>query len=170
MSAGLDENGNPTFNNPTYDWDDFCSFLTMFRKVAHAEQEQIYLPSILKIIMRYSPDEVRDIWRDAVRRINAIIEGRSAVIQYSVSTAEGRKKFTGSQVLNCLINGLIFHDDPELAVELSKLEEVEWGCHIFMLNGEIIMPVMNTCIALRNLMFRLGRLPESDFPPPDREP
>jgi hypothetical protein len=99
--------------------------------------------------------------------INAIITHRYSAIQYDVSTPEGRKKYTGSQVLDILVNGRIFHEGQDKAGELASLDQVEVDCHIFMLNIEIIKPVMNCCIALRNLMYRLSLLSESDFPPPD---
>jgi hypothetical protein len=169
MSAGFNENGEPMFSNPTYDWEDFCSFLTMFRKIAAAKNESIYLPKILKLVMRCSSEDVRDIWRDGIDQINAIIEGRFSAIQYAIGTPDGRKKYTGAQVLDVLINGLVFHDVPEKVNDLLWLGEVEMGCHIFMLNIEIIMPVLNTCIQLRNLAYRLELLPDDDFPPPDPE-
>jgi hypothetical protein len=49
MGAGFDENGDPFSKIPSYDWEDFRSFLTLFRKVAAAEDESIYLPKILNL-------------------------------------------------------------------------------------------------------------------------
>jgi hypothetical protein len=154
MGAGVGLDGESIVNNPTYDWDDFCSFLTMFRKVACSDDEPVYLPKILNIVMRYSPNNVREMWREPAKQINAVITHRFSAIQYSVATPEGRKKYTGSQVLDILINGRIFHEGQDKAAELSALDQVEVNCHIFMLNIDIIKPVLNRCTELRNLCTR----------------
>jgi hypothetical protein len=154
---------------PQYDWENFRSFLTMFRKVAVAKSEPVYLPKVLKIVMRCSNDEARAAWKEGIRKVNAIIAGRYSAIQYGVITPHGRTNYTGCQVLEILINSLIFHEGEDKADDLLNLNMAEMGCHIFLVLGEIICPVLNTCIQLRNLMYRLQLLPESDFPPPDPE-
>ncbi len=152
---------------PQYDWEDFRSFMTDFRKVAILQSEPAHLIRILNIVMKYSSDEIRGLWRDGKKRIIAIMEGRHAAMRFNALTPTGRREYSGRKVLDTLINGRIFHDSPDLADDLECLDSVEPNCHIFMVVMEVICPVLNTCIQLRNLIYYLQLLPEADFPPPD---
>ncbi len=43
ISGSRDENGEFHSRGPDYDWDDFRSFMTIFRKIGIAEKEPTYL-------------------------------------------------------------------------------------------------------------------------------
>lgn len=159
--------GQPQFVVPTYDWDDFRSFLTGFRIVI-SNDEPIYLPNMINIAMKYSDDPVRDAWRDHTRLINAILAGKFNGLQYGVGPIEKRTLYNGRQLLDILINGKIFHEGQDKAADVKNLGETDRENHVFVVLNEVIAPVMRFSAALRNLIFWLQILPESDFPPPDR--
>ena len=54
VSCGLDADGEERTTAPDYDWDDFRSFMTIFRKVGIAEGEPTHLAKIYKLIGRYA--------------------------------------------------------------------------------------------------------------------
>jgi hypothetical protein len=171
MGIEIAQGGERRFVAPTYDWEDFRSFLTIFRKIALSSDEPIYLPKIIRIVEHYGDMDTRNYIRDSRREIIAIIEGRFGALRWGDS--QRGKLYGGRQILDVLVNGVVFHEGQDLADDVSRLKGSEIGCHIFLLVGEIIFPVLNYCIHLRNIMWSQDLFPRSEFPPinddsPDR--
>src|SRR5688500_17887194 len=59
VSCRPDPDGEAHVTGPDYDWDDFRSFMTVFRKVGIARGERTHLAKVYKLIGRYASDALR---------------------------------------------------------------------------------------------------------------
>jgi hypothetical protein len=162
---GFSRGARPRFVTPKYDWEDFRSFLTIFRKIAVAEGESIYLPKIINVVSRYGDAQIRDYLKNSKRHITSIVEGRAGVLRWGIKRPHGNLEYTGRRILDVLINGIIFHEGPDKASDVQILQAVDRECHIFLVTWEIVMPVLNYCIVLRNIIWQQNLFPRSEFPP-----
>src|SRR5947209_16808392 len=60
---------------PAYDWEDFRSFMTVFRKVGIAKDEPTYFSKVFKLVGQYASDEFRHRLESNRRNVMARLEG-----------------------------------------------------------------------------------------------
>src|SRR5262245_42036838 len=90
VSCGSDHDGEAKTTAPDYDWDDFRSFMTIFRKVGIAVKEPTYLSKIYKLIGRYASDSLRQRLGADRSQMMALLEGTWTVMEVG-GTIEGKE-------------------------------------------------------------------------------
>src|SRR6516164_3099681 len=75
VACRIDDDGEATTTAPDYDWDDFRSFMTIFRKVGIAVNEPTYLAKIYKLMGRYGSDALRERLGTDRSEVMAMLEG-----------------------------------------------------------------------------------------------
>jgi hypothetical protein len=152
---------------PQYDWEEFRSFLTMFRQVAVTKDEPIYLPKIRNIISRYGDDSLRIELKQMKDHIQPILDGKASSIRVGKNTPEGEISYTGYDLLDAIINGWVFHGDPEHAnaVDMAR-SSPEWHT-IWIMRTEVIIPVLRACTWLLAVLREKKFLDDVDFPAPN---
>ena len=83
VSCRPDADGETKTTAPEYDWDDFRSFMTIFRKVGIAVNEPTYLAKIYKLMGRYASDALR------VRADGPVLVQRSVIHNGAVYPSAG---------------------------------------------------------------------------------
>jgi hypothetical protein len=161
------ESGEYKITSPDYDWEDFRSFLTTFRQVAMSDREAVYLPTIRNIVSRYGSDQLRLELKKLKQHVVPIIEGRLSGIRFGKARPEGDVVFTAYELLDALVNGLVFHSGDDHAKTVTILRDSQPWQYIWVILTEIIIPVVNACTWLVNVIRIEKFLDEADFP--DRE-
>jgi hypothetical protein len=164
VSCGLDANGETKTKVPDYDWDNFRSFMTIFRKVGIAENEPTYLTKIYKLIGLYASDALRQRLATYRSQVMAMLKGTWTGMQVG-GTIDGKETtFSIADLLDMVTNGMIFHEDPRhrQAVEMFAKEE-RWTYLWPAINFKI-MPIKNVAVKLFRYLWQVGILSEADYP------
>ncbi len=158
------ENGQYLITVPDYDWEDFRSFLTAFRQVAMSERDTVYLTRIRNIVARHGSELVRGELAKLKSRIIPIIEGRLTGIRFGHNVPGEDISFTSFELLEALVNGLVFHSDSDHDRAVSLILSSEPWQYIWVILTEIVLPVLRACAWLVNVIRIEGYLDEADFP------
>jgi hypothetical protein len=158
------ENGEFRLTAPDYDWEDYRSFLTTFRQVALSQSETVYLPRIRNIVARHASDDLRKELGKLKNHIVPIIEGKLVGIRFGQASSDGEVSFTSHQLLDTLVNGTIFHSDLEHDHTARLILSAQPWQYILLILNEIIIPVLNACTWLVNVIQIEGYLDEADVP------
>lgn len=165
VSGSVDENGNPTTSGPDYDWEDFRSFMTVFRKVAINENDRTYFTKILKIVGKYAGDAFRGVLKKSKKEAMARLKGYWTGILVG-AVIEGKEvKYNVAQLLDAITNGEIFHSGPEHQTALKLLDQdhraVLWPVIHFK-----ILPILGMMVGLFHDLWRDNILATADYPAP----
>jgi hypothetical protein len=164
VSGEVDANGNLKTTAPDYDWEDFCAFMTVFRKVGIAEKEPTHLWKIYKLVGRYASAKLREGLAANYEQVKGMLFGTWTGMNL-VATIDGKEKtFTIAELADVITNGMIFHEDPKhrQAVE-SLAKEPNWVVLWPTINFKI-MPIKNAAMRMFHSLWQDGILREADYP------
>lgn len=164
VSRWTDANGGAITSAPTYDWEDFRSFMTIFRKIGIATGEPTHLAKIFKLAGLYASDALRARLRTARPQVMAVMFGTWSGMQVG-GRIDGKKvSFSTAELLDMVTNGMIFHEDSKhrQAVELFS-SEPRWTFLWPTIHFKI-MPIRQIAVMLFHDLWRDGILSEADYP------
>jgi hypothetical protein len=170
IGAGTDEVGIEWRQNPTYDEEDFRSFLTLYRQVGYAtsDRESVNLGHILDAVDVYA-DATLKAKTAQVRSVTLpLMEGHYTAFRFTrfEGDFEPVKSVTSFETLKALMNGYIFHPDKKHAETLDFLEGEgsESWMYLWPVMHEIIEPTLRGCVFLLQAMREHAILDDEDFP------
>lgn len=150
---------------PDYDWEDFRSFLTIFRQVAISRRERVHITKIVSLLEGYASDDFRKRLDEVRTKIFPLLEGRYKGIRFGRDSQNGDEiSLTTAEILDALVNGQIFHADAKHQLALGFLNASERWQYLFPLLGEFIMPTLRALIWMFHAIRRDGLLPDEDYP------
>ncbi len=164
VSGAVDENGELKTTAPDYDWEDFRSFMTDFRKIGIAEKERTHLWKIYKLAGRYASDKLREGLGANQQQVKGMLFGTWTGMNL-VATINGEEKiFTIAELSDMLTNGIIFHQDPRhrQAVE-AFAKEPRWT-YLWPALGFKIMPIKDAAMRMFHSLWQDGILSDADYP------
>jgi hypothetical protein len=165
ISSDLDDDGTSKITAPDYDWEDFRSFLTVFRQVAISQNESIYFTKILNTVGRYASDELREKIGEMRTPLITRLEGRYRGMMFGKETSEGPEiSLTSHDILDALVNGQIFHNDGSHREAVEFLNASERWQYLCPLLGEIVIPALRDFIWLFKAIRSDGILEDADYP------
>jgi hypothetical protein len=149
---------------PDYDWDDFRSFMTIFRKLGIAASEPTYLAKIYKLIGQYASDALRERLGTDRAEAMAMLEGTWTGMQVGGTIDSKEVTFSIAELLDMVTNGMIFHEDPchRRAVEMFA-KGPRWS-YLWPVIHFKIMPIKNAAGMLFRYLLRDGILSATDYP------
>lgn len=107
---------------PQYDRDEFRSFATLFRKlVANREPTQLF--KVMKVLKRVAPADQKESFNGIKALLND--EADNPIIKIAIGPPGEEVPFTPRKICDTYFNGMIFHSDPGLQNDLTKLLEFE---------------------------------------------
>jgi hypothetical protein len=164
VSSGFGDDGEAKTTAPDYDWDDFRSFMTIFRKVGIAVSEPTYLAKIYKLMGRYASDALRERLGTDRAEVMAILEGTWTGMQAG-GTIDGKEvTFTIAELLDMVTNGMIFHEDQHYRQAVEMFAKGARWSYLWPVIHFKIMPIKNTAVMLFRYLLRDGILSEADYP------
>jgi hypothetical protein len=164
VSCEVDNDGVAKTTAPDYDWDDFRSFMTIFRKIGIAVKEPTYLAKIYKLMGRYASDALRQRLATDRQQVMAMLKGSWTGMQVG-ATIDGKEvAFTTGELLDMVTNGMIFHENPDHreAVEIFA-GEPRWS-YLWPTIHFKIMPIMRVTVMLFRYLWQDGILSDADYP------
>ena len=164
VSGGVDEKGEWKTTAPDYDWEDFRSFMTDFRKVGIAKDEPTHLWKIYKLVGRYASDKLREGLGANHDEVKGMLFGTWSGMNL-VATINGEERtFTIAELADMLTNGMIFHEDPKhrQAVE-AFAKEPRWT-YLWPAINFNIMPIKNAAMRMFHSLWQDGILSDADYP------
>jgi hypothetical protein len=164
ISCGTGEDGVYRTAAPEYDWDDFRSFLTIFRQVAISTKEPVYITKVLNTAGLYANAELRENLGEIRKEITPRLDGRYRGMKLGMTLGEQEVSLSVREILDALVNGLIFHSDPGHKKALAVLDASERWCYLWPLLFEIIRPCLVAFIWLFHAFRRYGILTDADYP------
>jgi hypothetical protein len=156
--------GSTKITAPDYDWEDFRSFLTIFRQIALSKQEPIYLPKIKNIMAKYANSGLRKELDELRSDIFPIIEGKYIGMKLGVELDGKEISLTSYELLDAIVNGIVFHGDQDRECETQLIRISQPWEYLVILQAEIIAPVFNACVYLMNMIRSENYLDDKDFP------
>jgi hypothetical protein len=164
VSYRADDNGEAETTAPDYDWDDFRSCMTIFRKVGIAEGEPTHLAKIYKLMGRYASDALRQRLGTDKSQVMAMIYGTWTGMQVG-GTIDGKEvTFSIAELLDMVTNGMIFHEDPEHRKAVEMFAGVPRWNYLWPTIHFKIMPIKNVAVRLFKYLSEDGILSDSDYP------
>jgi hypothetical protein len=164
VSGEVDANGELKTTAPDYDWEDFRSFMTVFRKVGIAENEPTHLAKIYNLAGRYASDKLRKGLAANRQQVMAMLYGTWTGMNV-VAAIEGKERtFTIAELADMVTNGMIFHEAAKhrQAVETFS-KEPRWAYLWPALNFKI-MPIKNAAMRMFHSLWQDGILSDADYP------
>jgi hypothetical protein len=164
VSCGLDAAGETKTTAPDYDWEDFRSFMTIFRKVGIAVKEPTYLSKIYNLMGRYASDALRKRLGTDRQQVTAMLTGTWTGMQVG-RTIDGKEViFSNAELLDVVTNGMIFHEDPRhrQAVEMFA-KEPRWS-YLWPTIHVKIVPIKRVATMLFHYLWQDGILSDADYP------
>jgi hypothetical protein len=155
--------GNPAPMWPTYDLEDFRSFLTMFRQVALLTSESVYFNKVFGTVGKYATPERRQNLPAVKRMLNDLLGGRVAIM--GLEDASGGS-LSLPQALEALVNGKYFHANAEHRGTVEFLDSEHPTYSMWPILNTLIIPCLSGFVWLFRAIRADGILPVSDFPPP----
>jgi hypothetical protein len=163
ISGQLDENGNPTVTGPNFDWEDFCSFMTDFRKVAINENDRTYFTKILKIVGKYADDEFRKVLKDNRHGAMARLKGHWSGMTVGGEVDGKQVNYNVAELLDAVINGEIFHQGVEHQTAIKFIEQNRQFILLPVIHFKIL-PVLAMMGGLFHDLWRRNILTTADYP------
>jgi hypothetical protein len=151
---------------PEYDWEDFRSFLTIFRQVAVSQGDPVYLSKITGMVGRYASDDLRRKIAEMRSLVLPRLEGKYHGMKLGRDALEGKQavSLTTHEILDALVNGYIFHPDKKHRQTIEFLDSVKRWQYLWPLLVEVIMPTVRACVWLFKAIHYDGILERSDYP------
>lgn len=111
FKLGTDAVGNAVIDGPSFDWEDFRSFLTLFRRLI-AHDEKTNLPNVMKVITRIAPEEKRAGLRETRKHVERHIRADEGPLQVGGHDRDGVKRmFNPREIVDVVMNADVFHGD-----------------------------------------------------------
>ena len=171
IARGVDSNGVQTDQNPTYDKEDFLAFLTRYRQVGYnrSDRPSVNFKHVLDVADLYASDAMKQATAALRSEVFPFMEGKYSAFQFAKfdeQTLEPVKTLTSFQTFEALINGDFFHPDKKYADTIDFFEEkgMESWMYLWPVISEIIIPTLNGCMRLSQLLLSEGILTKADFP------
>jgi hypothetical protein len=164
VSCEPDVTGEAKTTAPDYDWEDFRSFMTIFRKVGIAVSEPTYLAKIYKLIGLTASDALRKRLAADRSQVMAVLTGTWTGMQVG-GTIDGKEvRFSTAELLDMVTNGMIFHEDPRhrQAIDLF-VKEPRWT-YLWPTIHFKIMPIKHIAVMLFRYLWQDGILSDADYP------
>lgn len=149
ISSKQQEDGSFKIEAPHYDIDEFKAFLPAFRQVAVSRNETVYLRKVSSMVGKYADEEIRhdlETMRDLFKRMEGNKPGMS------LGRDGHPESYTSYQLLDALVNGLIFHADARHDQAIEFIDTSDAWHYMWLIVGEIIIPVMSACLFLANVI------------------
>jgi hypothetical protein len=164
VSCESDDTGESKTTAPDYDWDDFRSFMTIFRKVGIAVNEPTYLSKIYKLMGLYASDALRKRLGTDRSEVMATLEGTWTGMQVGGKIDGKEMMFSTADLLDMVTNGMIFHEDPShrQAVEMF-VKQPRWF-YLWPALHFKIRPIKNAAVKLFHYLLQDDILSEADYP------
>jgi hypothetical protein len=157
---------------PHYDREDLEAFLTDLRKVAMSDSEPIYLTNVLVTVGKYASDDLRSNLKRFRRVIIPLLEGRTSLMQIGYDRDRDEARLSEAQILDVLVNGEIFHADPQHTRTAGILRGMQPLFYLWPTIHFFIIPIVRACSWLFHAIWRDGILEREDYPafcrPPDQ--
>jgi hypothetical protein len=164
VSSRLDDDGEAMTTAPDYDWDDFRSFMTIFRKVGIAVNEPTYLPRIYNLMGKYASGALRQRLGTDRQQVMAMLTGTWTGMQVG-GTIDGKEvTFSIAELLDMVTNGMIFHEDPHHRQAVEMFAKAPRWNYLWPTIHFKIMPIKNAAVMLFRYLLRDGILSEADYP------
>jgi hypothetical protein len=168
VSCGPGDDGEPRLTAPEYDWEDFRSFLTVFRQVAYnkGDKDTVNLEVILGIVEKYASPYLRSKLVPIKEEIIPRLKGQYRGILLARHNESGDPEYslTTHQMLDALMYGDVFHSDARCDERIDFLKTAERGQYLFIILAEIVFPTVRQCIKLFKAIRLDGILDDADYP------
>jgi hypothetical protein len=149
---------------PDYDWEDFRSFLTIFRKVGIANDEPTYLSKIYKLMGLYASDALRQQLAAEQTQVMAVLHGAWTGMQVG-GTIDGKEvMFSTADLLAMVTNGMIFHEDLSHREAVGMFAKEPRWTYLWPTIHFKIMPIKRIAVGLFHSLWQDGILADSDYP------
>jgi hypothetical protein len=148
---------------PTYDVEDFRSFLTMFRQVALLNNESVYFNKVFGTVGKYASPELRENLPVLKKKLNDLLEGRVAIM--GLGDASGQS-LSVPQALDALVNGKYFHTNDEHRETVEFLDSEHPTYSMWPIVNTLIIPCLSGFVRLFRAIYQDGILPATDYPTP----
>lgn len=157
--------------HPQYDREDFDAFLTRFRQVA-INNDGLKLDAILNlvdrhIIAKHSADHpLRSITAEIRKVTLPLMRKGAGMFRVAVFDEEQKplRSLTSHETLLALVNGQVFHSDPEHAPVIELLDGSEPWTYLWPILFEVIEPTLRGCLYLYQALYIHGLLTQEDYP------
>jgi hypothetical protein len=118
IGVSVNEAGEKQWKHPTYDMEDFRSFLTLYRQVGYAKNDKpsLNLMDILDVVCQYASCDFRADIEKTRRTTQPLMSGQYSAMQLTryKESFEPEKILTSKEILDALLNGLIFHQQRNM--------------------------------------------------------
>jgi hypothetical protein len=149
---------------PDYDWDDFRSFMTIFRKVGISVKEPTYLARIYKLIGCYASDEFRQRLGADRSQVMAMLTGTWTGMRVGASVNGKQATFSIAELLDMVTNGMIFHEVSRHRDAVEAFSKEPRWFYLWPTIHYKIMPIKNTAAMLFHYVRQDGILSDSEYP------
>jgi hypothetical protein len=114
---------DPSKNHiPHYDRDEFRSFATLFRKlIGNKERTQLF--KVMKVIKRFAPADKQHTFKQITGQLHK--EAEQPFLQLAIGKPGEEIPYTPKRICDILFNGMVFHTDPRLQDDVTRLLEYE---------------------------------------------
>jgi hypothetical protein len=157
--------GEGRLSAPSYDKEDFRSFLTSFRQVAISSSEEVYFNKIRNIIWKYADAEFREDLKGFKKATNKLLTKDFAGIRVGRMTQHGEETFGGYELLDAYINNVAFHWGSDMEQAANYIKGSEPWEYIWPILATVISPMLESLVWFVNSIQAKAMLDESDFPP-----
>lgn len=164
VSCGPREDGQYGVTAPDYDWEDFRSFLTVFRQVAISKDESVHFIKVIQTVGRYASDRLRPELRKMRKFLAPLLEGRYRGLMVGRDLPTGEQSFSTHEILDAIVNGKVFHGDKRHRKTVEFLNASDRWHYLWPLLFEIIIPTLRSFIWLFKAIRQDGILEETDYP------
>jgi hypothetical protein len=164
VSGEVDANGDLKTTAPHYDWEEFCFFMTIFRKVGILEGEPTHLRNIYNLVGLYASDKLREGLAANKRQVMAMLYGTWSGMNL-VATIDGKEKtFTIAELADVVTNGMIFHGAPRHRQAVEALAKEPLWVVLWPTINFKIMPIKNAAMRMFHTLWQDAILSDSDYP------
>jgi leucyl aminopeptidase (aminopeptidase T) len=164
VSRWLDADGEAKTSAPNYDWEDFRSFMTIFRKIGIATKEPTHLAKVYKLAGRYASDAFRERLGTARSQVMAVIFGAWTGMQVGGQIDGKEVTYSTAELLDMVTNGMIFHEDAKHRQALELFSSEPHWAFLWPTIHFKIMPIRQIAVMLFHDLWRDGILSEADYP------
>jgi hypothetical protein len=164
VSCGLDADGQERTTAPDYDWDDFRSFMTIFRKVGIAEGGPTHLAKIYKLIGRYASDALRQRLATDRSQVMAMLYGTWTGMQVGGTIDGNEVTFSIADLLDMVTNGMVFHEGPTHRKAVEMFSKAPRWNYLWPTIHFKIMPIKRAAVMIFKYLWQDGILSNDDYP------
>lgn len=153
---------------PDYNRDELEAFLIPFRRVVVLQQDPAFFDRVANIISRHVDTNLaKEIRKAKQHRASILQEADPGRLQFS-TTPTGKEEdlvsFYAPDLIEVLLNGDLFHGDPEYQKRAEALRRTELGYFVPVLLNEVLVPVFNLLVLLFRVIKNEKLLNDNEFP------